>query len=75
MTSSAVAWWALQLAKTPEAWAALLAGEAVEPSAIRPDWLERARALKLVRLDRLAIDELYYPHGLAVALAGRREAA
>jgi hypothetical protein len=53
---SARAWWALQLATSPDVWARLLAGERVFPEELDPAWLGRAVALKLVRLDGRAID-------------------
>jgi hypothetical protein len=52
-------WWALQLGKDVEAADALLAGELVDPSRLRRDWLEYAAQFRLVRLDVCAIDLLH----------------
>jgi hypothetical protein len=51
-------WWAMQIAKDVDACEALLAGEAVDPSRLRSDWVEYASHFHLVRLDLAAIDLL-----------------
>jgi hypothetical protein len=63
-----VGWWCLVLATDVDTWEALLLGEHVEPSRLRPEWLERAKALGLVRVDTTAINELFR-HGLDMAEA------
>ena len=59
------AWWMLMLARTPETWAVLLAGEAVNPDDLDPEWLRRAQALRLVKPDISMFEHLF----------GEREAA
>jgi hypothetical protein len=54
-----VTWWALQLAEDLETARALLRGEPVDPACLRPEWLARAKAARLVRLDVRAIDAFY----------------
>ena len=60
---TAFGWWALMLAKDPDTWAALLAGEPVDPGTLDPKFLARASALQLVRLDVAAVD--YWFRGVA----------
>jgi hypothetical protein len=50
--------WAMLIARDVDACAALLRGDPVDPSRLRPDWLQRAREFEFVRFDVSAIELL-----------------